>query len=107
MFYSVKSAEYLDGHRLALCFEDGSSGEVDFAKYIRRGGVFAKLADFRVFKAFEINPDFGVVSWGDVDIAPETLYEEVHGRRGVARTKKSALAVAEGRAKYVSRKRHG
>ena len=94
MYYSVISAKYLDGYRLALDFADGKSGIVDFQKYISEGGVFARLADLNFFKRFSINPDFGVVCWGnEVDVAPETLYYEATGIP-------SAAMVAESPAKY-------
>jgi hypothetical protein len=105
VFYSVTRADYVDGHRLALRFADGSEGVVDFAKYVRRGGVFEKLADLDVFKSFKINADFGVVSWGDVDIAPETLYDEAHKTK--SRRRPQVLEVAETRSKYVTGRKKG
>jgi hypothetical protein len=103
MYYSVTTAEHVGGRKLLLRFADGSSGVVDFSKYIRRGGVFRALADPKTFKSFEINRDFGVVSWGDMDIAPETLYAEAH-REGKVRARKPAFAVAETRAEYRTRR---
>jgi hypothetical protein len=88
MYYNVVSAEYMDGHRLKVAFEDGTTGVVDLRSYARRGGVFRKLADLEYFKRFSINADFGVICWGahgEVDIAPETLYELAGGRRDIAR----------------------
>jgi hypothetical protein len=93
MHWNITGAEYLDGYRLRLSFTDGKSGVVDFDKYIRRGGVFARLADLRFFKDFHINSEFGTLCWGDdLDVAPETLYLEAVGDR--------ASAVAESRASY-------
>jgi len=81
MHWHVISAKYLDGYRLAVTFADGNSGVVDLEKQIRSGGVFARLADLKAFQQFQINPDFGVICWGDdVDIAPETLYEQAVGK---------------------------
>ena len=100
MYYSVISAEYVDGHQLRLVFEDATSAVVDLAPYTRRGGVFRKLADMEFFKRFRVNSDFGTLCWGahgEVDIAPETLYELAGGRRAVSR-------VAEDRLKYGERK---
>ena len=94
MHYSVISAKYLDSYRLELVFKNGRSGVVDFQKCIREGGVFARLADLNFFKQFSINPDFGVVCWGnEVDVAPETLY---YAATGIP----SAAMVAESPAKY-------
>ena len=98
MYWSVASAKYLDGYRLEVTFEDGKSGVVDFKKFIRKGGVFQRLADVGFFKQFHINPDFGVICWGDdLDIAPESVYQEATGIQPTA-------AVAEGKGRY-SRKR--
>jgi hypothetical protein len=80
MHWNVVSAKHVDGYRLALTFADGTSGEVDLARLVQAGGVFARLTDVNTFKQFSINPDFGTICWGeDLDIAPETLYYEVVG----------------------------
>jgi len=80
MYWNIVSARYLGRYRLAMRFADGTSGVVDLAPHIRAGGVFARLADVKVFRDFTINPDFGAICWGDdLDIAPETLYYEVVG----------------------------
>jgi len=77
MYYNLVSAKHIGGYLLTVEFEDGRSGVVDVAPFIAKGGVFAKLADMEFFKKFQINRDFGVLSWGnEVDIAPERLYEE-------------------------------
>ena len=86
MYWSLKSAEYLDGYRVAVTFADGKSGIVDLEKHLRRGPFFKRLLDVKVFQKFHINPDFGVLCWGDdLDIAPETLYEETTGGPAVAK----------------------
>ena len=80
MYYSMVSAEYVDGYRICVGFEDGHSGVADLEPYIRRGGVFAPLAELGFFQQFKINRDFGVLCWGDeIDIAPESIYEQVVG----------------------------
>ena len=77
---------------MAVEFEDGRTGVVDIGRFIAKGGVFARLADMDFFQKFQINRDFGVLSWGnEVDIAPERLYEEA--TREVRR-------VAESKAEY-------
>ena len=101
MYYSVISAEYVDGYRLKVAFEDGTAAVVDLTPYTKRGGVFRKLADADFFKRFRINTDFGVICWGahgEVDIAPETLYELAGGRKTYAR-------VAESGAEYGGKKK--
>jgi hypothetical protein len=80
MHWNVVFAKYLGGYRLAVTFADGTAGEVDLARHVRAGGVFARISDVNSFKQFTINPDFGTICWGDdLDIAPETLYYEVAG----------------------------
>jgi hypothetical protein len=94
MHWNVVSAKYIDGHQLEIAFEDGKSGVVDFQKFIDKGGVFQRLADVGFFKQFHINTDFGVICWGDdVDVAPESLYQEAVGSR-------PAALVAEPKGKY-------
>ena len=63
MYYDVTSAQYIDGYRLQVTFEDGSFGIVDFKKYIEKGGVFSRLGDFDRFKAFQITEDLGLITW--------------------------------------------
>ena len=76
MIHDVISAEYVDGHRINVSFENGKSGIVDFQELIAKGGgVFRKLEDLDFFLKFEINREWGVITWGEeVDVAPETLY---------------------------------
>ena len=46
----------------------------------RRGGVFLKLLDARVFNAVAVNPDFGCVEWpGGVDLCPDTMHQAMIG----------------------------
>ena len=70
----VGSEEIVE-NRLDAIFEDGRSGVVDFTRFVRKGGVFARLADLEFFKEFRINEELGVITWGEeIDIAPEILY---------------------------------
>jgi hypothetical protein len=71
---TVVRAEYRGAHRIHLTFNDGSSGVVDFSRWLN-GAVFAPLRDPENFARFVL--DGGTVSWpSGADIAPETLYEE-------------------------------
>jgi hypothetical protein len=77
MYYDAVSAEYLEDYKLKIWFADGKSGIVDFTPYIRKGGIFSKLAELENFKRFTVNHELGVITWyGEIDIAPETLYSE-------------------------------
>ena len=70
----VTHAEYRGGHRIHVTFNDGRSGTVDIAPWIK-GPVFEPLKDIAYFQRFFI--DGGTVAWPNgADIAPETLYEK-------------------------------
>lgn len=100
MHYSVVWAEYVGGYRVRIGFADGMTGVVDLAPYTRRAGVFRKLKDPAYFRHFRINADFGVICWGahgEVDIAPETLYELAGGQ-------KAGACVAEEKAVYARKR---
>lgn len=71
---TVVRAEYRGAHRIHLTFNDGSSGVVDFSRWLS-GAVFATLRDPDRFARFTV--DGGTVTWPNgADVAPETLYEE-------------------------------
>ena len=78
MLHDVVSAEYEGDYRIKITFDDGSEGTADFSEYLEKGGVFDRFRDIEFFRAFDINREFGVITWnGEVDIAPETLYSRV------------------------------
>jgi hypothetical protein len=80
MIHHIVSAEYQDGYKIKITFDDGKTGVVDFSQYAQRGGVFAPFRDLAFFRSFEINREWGVLTWpGEIDIAPETLYAEATG----------------------------
>src|SRR5206468_9264438 len=73
------SAEPLPQYRLKVTFNDGLSG-VFPVEPERRGGVFLKLLETRVFDAVTINPDFGCVEWpGGIDLCPDTMHQAMAG----------------------------
>jgi hypothetical protein len=75
----VISAEPLPQCRLKVTFNDGVSGVLP-VEPARRGGVFLRLLDARVFNAVAVNPDFGCVEWpGDVDLCPDARPPAVAG----------------------------
>ncbi len=75
MYFDVIAAEYLGDYKLKIIFADGKSGVVDFVTFIKKGGVFEKLEDQKLFREFKLNHELGVITWGaEIDIAPETLY---------------------------------
>jgi len=73
----IISAEPLSQCRLKVTFNDGVSG-IFPVEPERRGGVFLKLLDARVFNAVNVNPDFGCVEWpGGVDLCPDAMHQAI------------------------------
>jgi hypothetical protein len=54
--FEIKEANYIEGHKIKLRFEDGSILDIDYFKIVRL--------------------EYGTWVWGEgqIDIAPETLY---------------------------------
>jgi len=71
---AVVHAEYRDGYRIHLTFNDGLKNTVDFTQWLE-GPIFEPLLDPNYFRRFFI--DGGTVVWPNgADVAPETLYEQ-------------------------------
>jgi hypothetical protein len=71
----------LPPYRLKLSFADGSTGIVDGARWVlgEDAGVFAELRDPTAFAQVSVDPEAGTIVWpNDLDIDPDTLYEEAH-----------------------------
>jgi hypothetical protein len=65
----------LGGFILALRFDDGSTGTVDFKPTIKKGGVFKQLSDPRLFAQAVIGERGRSVLWpGDIDFDADALY---------------------------------
>jgi hypothetical protein len=45
MYFDVTDASYKGQYKIDLRFEDGSSGTVDFEKFLAEGTILAKLKD--------------------------------------------------------------
>jgi Protein of unknown function (DUF2442) len=71
----IISAKPLSGCRLQVVFNDGLAG-IFSVEPQRRGGVFLKLLDAKIFNAVTVNPDFGCVEWpGGIDLAPDAMHQ--------------------------------
>ena len=80
----IVSAEPLSDCRLKITFNDGVSG-IFPVEPGRRGGVFLKLLDAKVFNAVTINPDFGCMEWpGGIDLCPDTMHQDMTGSESEA-----------------------
>ena len=79
--FDIREAHYLEGYRIELVFADGRQGIADLSPWVKENTVFAPFADKQYFRAFRI--EYGTLVWGegDVDIAPEALYEDAIGER--------------------------
>ena len=80
MIHDVVKADYVEGYRIRITFDNGREGTVDFSSYVEAGGVFERFQDLEFFKRFTVDRELGVLSWGgEIDIAPETLYAKATG----------------------------
>jgi hypothetical protein len=72
----VQSVRPLDDFRLAVCFEDGTAGEVDLKDRLF-GPVFEPLKDPQYFAKVFVD-EFGAVAWPNgADLAPDAMYEQL------------------------------
>ncbi len=82
MLVDAISVTPLKDYHLAVAFENGESGIVDYKKLHGRPftGVFEPLKDENFFRQVRINPEIGVVCWSDqLDVDPVTLYAHATG----------------------------
>lgn len=71
MFTEVVQANYVDGYRIAVLFNDGVKKIVDFTNLLKRNmPVFKPLENIDLFKKFTVTD---TLEWdnGNIDIAPE------------------------------------
>jgi len=77
----IISAIPLEGYKIRVRFEDGVEGVSDLSALVGRG-VFARFADVGYFNQAFINPETDTVTWpDDLDICPDSLYEEITGKK--------------------------
>ena len=85
MLYRIVAIEPRANFRLFVRFEDGVEGEADLSDIAGRG-VFARWTNRPdEFMSVEVDPRSGAPSWpGDLDVAPDALYEELAARHSLA-----------------------
>ena len=72
----VVGAAVVGDRVLRLLFSDSTVGDVDFSSE-RWSGVLEPLNDPAYFAQVGVDPEAGPVVWpGDIDLAPESLYEQ-------------------------------
>jgi len=76
--WKITQLKVLTDYRLEVVFRDGTSGIVDLSDE-SFDGVFVPLADPLFFRQATL--ENGVVVWpGGLDIAPDAMYHEIHGK---------------------------
>jgi hypothetical protein len=74
MYWTVVSVKALEDYRLELVFETKEKKIFDMKPYLN-SGVFKKLKSKSVFN--RVKASFDSIEWpGEIDIDPETLYED-------------------------------
>jgi hypothetical protein len=81
--WRVANVEALPDFRLRVRFNDGTSGIVEMADFVKSdaAGVFAALRDEKLFRQARIA--LGAVTWpGELDLAPDAMHREIkeHGK---------------------------
>ena len=79
MYFNIIEAVYIEDYKIQLSFSNGKSGMIDLAEYIMEGDIFEGIRALEKFKNFTL--EYGTLTWdnGEIDIAPETLYEKATG----------------------------
>jgi hypothetical protein len=81
---AVVGVAVLREHVLRLMFDDGTVGDVDFTAE-EWTGVLEPLNDPEFFAQVRTDPEAGTITWpGDLDLAPEPLYEQARAHPLVA-----------------------
>lgn len=76
MILNVTKAEYIDGFRIKVMFNDGNEKVVDLKEYIysKKHPYFQPLKEIEEFKKFKVHR---TIIWeSGADIAPEFLRDE-------------------------------
>ena len=69
----------LEGYRIRISYPDGVEGIVDLSQDVGRG-VFGPLADEAYFRTVHIG-DHGQIAWSeDIEICPDSAYEEISSK---------------------------
>lgn len=73
MFIEITKAEYLEGYKLRIHFNNGEIRIADLEASLE-GPIFESLKNIEEFRRFSI--PYNTIQWGNgADFAPEFLYE--------------------------------
>jgi len=76
MFTEVTHADYIGDYKVSVLFNDGVKKTIDFYNilFVNDYPAFRPLRNLEVFKNFKVTD---TLEWdnGNIDIAPETIYE--------------------------------
>lgn len=66
---SIEKAEYIDGYKILLKFNDGKERVVDFRGFISRAAHpdIKKYKDIKLFRGFTLK--YGEIEWNDYELA--------------------------------------
>lgn len=83
--HKIVHAAPLKDYRLRIRFSDGLEGVVDLSDLVGKG-VFSAWKNPKIFAKVSIDPECHTVRWpGDLDLAPDALYEDLRQQRRSAR----------------------
>ena len=81
MSTAVKRVRHIRGYVLELDFSDGSSGRIDFRRWLTgRTGLFAAFDDVDFFRRVHVDRESGTLVWPNgVDLCPDVLHHRATG----------------------------
>jgi len=78
---AIQEAKYQEGYKIWLKFNTGESGIADLTDILHKYKAAAPLRNTDEFKQFYLD-DWPTVAWPcGFDLAPESLYERITGKR--------------------------
>ena len=83
MFHVIKRARARPNHTVEIEWKDGGRAVVDFSTTLKKGGVFAALADKNFFvKKMSVGGGGDWLSWpGNVDFSADSLWYRAHPKK--------------------------
>ncbi|MBF8266259.1 MAG: hypothetical protein HW384_2123 [Dehalococcoidia bacterium] len=75
--HKIVSVKPLASYKVKVVFSDGIEGVIDLSDLVGKG-VFSVWKDPKQFARVFIDPETHTLAWpGEIDLCPDTLYEEV------------------------------